>query len=144
MLGYWKLWSVKETAYKAWQRQANASPIFNPTTFECKMITESRCLVAKGVLNFNISIITTSEFIYSRIISKKGLVSKVFNSESSFQIFINQLNQKGWDLKKDNNGIPCLYSRQKSKILPISISHDQHRTAVQVTKHIADFIFEKA
>ncbi|NBC57240.1 MAG: 4'-phosphopantetheinyl transferase superfamily protein [Bacteroidetes bacterium] len=144
ILAFWHMWSIKETAYKAWQRLVKASPIFNPLAFHCQMISDSECVVSIENLNFKVNSTLNSEFIYSSIISKENTISKVFDSKVLFEDFTNQLDYYGWCFKKDNNGIPSLYSERRSTVLPISISHDQNWFAVQITKQIAETTFEKA
>jgi phosphopantetheinyl transferase (holo-ACP synthase) len=133
ILAFWELWAVKESAYKAWQRSYQAKTFFNPTSFECQKIEEHLYLVVqKGDLQeIEIKIEKTTEFIYASTVSEKYLISKVFNSKKKYQTFINQLNDEGWYLEKDQNNMPDLKNKTSQKTLPVSITHDHNWYAIQ-------------
>jgi len=133
ILAFWHLWSVKETAYKAWQRQFNTEPIFNPKSFKCINIALVKTKVLKDDFTYSVKTRHTNVYIYSEIISK-GLKSKIFFSQKNYDIYLSSLIKKGLKIQKNKKRIP--YLKFKTHHLPISISHNNGLSALVVQKDI--------
>lgn len=66
-VSFWRIWTMKESAYKAFQRQLNFQPVFNPFAFVCelessvlgKVIYKNSCVLIKTLREQN--------FIYSEV-----------------------------------------------------------------------------
>jgi len=143
VLAYWQLWSAKEAAYKAWQREAGVKPVFNPIAFRCQKRSESYFNVIKEDFECEVEIKTTSNYIYAVLVSERGrLVSKVFKSTSKYQNFISQLKDKGWFIEKNENGIPYFRDKTCNTKLPVSLTHDQDWYAIQLSAYAYDLLFK--
>lgn len=129
ILAFWHLWSVKESAYKAWQRQQNAKPILNAKSFVCQNISPHSVLVSKGVFSYTVHTIYTSDYIYSECLSYHKQ-TKIFKTTDAYLRFKNNWQDKGWQIIKKANNIPSLFNAKKETFSAISLSHDNHLTAV--------------
>ncbi len=120
---FWHLWSVKESAYKAWQRICRQKPIFNPLSFRCCVVSPKLASVSSK--NFNCRVETTfcNQYIYSQCQSKTNKF-KIFSSKKEAFEFINQWQNKDWIIHKNKYNIPILIHKAKNLQQPISISHD--------------------
>jgi phosphopantetheinyl transferase (holo-ACP synthase) len=144
VLAYWQLWSAKESAYKAWQREVGAKPVFNPMAFKCQKTDDSGFSVSKGQFRCKVTIKTTSNYIYAALVSKKErLVSKVFQSPLEYQAFINLLKDKNWHPEKDDNAIPYFRHKTLNTTLPVSLTHDKEWHALQLSQYSYDLLFNK-
>lgn len=129
ILAFWHLWSVKESAYKAWQRQQKTKPIFNPRSFVCHNITLHLVKVCNVGFLCEVKTIYTPDYIYSECLYKHRR-TKIFKSSEAFLYFKNYWEQKGLSVIKEKYNIPSLYDEQKNIHYPVSLSHDYHLTAI--------------
>ena len=129
LLAFWYLWSVKESAYKAWQRQTMSKPVFNAHTFSCHNIKANSVYVVKDNFYCEVETVFTSQYIYSQCQSKTRTF-KILKSNQDYLRLKNKWFNEGWQIQKTAQGVPYLFNKQKSKYLAISLSHDNRLTAV--------------
>ncbi|WP_445159362.1 4'-phosphopantetheinyl transferase family protein [Mesohalobacter salilacus] len=134
ILAFWHLWSAKETAYKAWQRQFQSNPVFNPRAFKCINIDAENIQVEIADNIYNIKSIMSKHYIYSHI-NSSCLESKIFLSQEDYCDFTSEIEKLGWLIVKDKNNIPSL-SHEKYNSSPISISHDSQFVALVFIKNL--------
>lgn len=131
----WRLWSMKESAYKAHQRGFDLASKFNPKAFECTLLSsEKGCVSVSGSI-YDLHTIMKEGYIYSEATNSnfKLLVTSIFMNNSSsetlktkiIQEYSKQLDHPLTDLsiRKCNHGIPWLMLNQKQLSLPFSITH---------------------
>ncbi len=134
MLAFWYLWSAKETAYKAWQREAQSKPVFNPKALKCIEIGTENTEVEIAGNFYNVKTKLTKHYIYSHTDSN-SLESRIFFSQVDYFDFTSEIEKSGWLIVKDKNNIPIL--RHKShKSTPISISKDGPFVALVFFKNL--------
>lgn len=132
---FWRFWSVKESAYKIWQRYANTKPVFNPMDFQITFNGISRFSVQKGHRQFRIKTESTSAYIYASNDHEMLYISKIFSSRERYLNYLEDLSLQGWGLTKNSHQIPKLIHSESHKACPISISHDGDWYAVQINKN---------
>lgn len=141
---FWQLWSVKESAYKAWQCEAGKKPVFNPIAFRCHKKGESHFSVNKKHFKCEVEVRTTSNYIYAAVVSdRERMSSKIFQSSSEYQNFISQLKDDGWLLEKDENAFPYFRHRTRYTKLLLSLTHDKEWHAIQLDQDGHDLLFNK-
>ncbi|WP_299253036.1 4'-phosphopantetheinyl transferase superfamily protein [uncultured Aquimarina sp.] len=124
----WKLWSMKEAAYKAHQRLFSLSPKYNPNDFIC---TDSNVMVH----NYNYQTVSkqTEKYIYTiAYTDQSNFISKVFTDKSleykSKLVYyiadVMNVNLSAVTLQKDRNGIP--YVKIDNRVTDIAISLSSH------------------
>ena len=133
ILAFWHLWSVKESAYKAWQRQTKSKPVFNAYTFFCQNIKANPILVVKDDFNCEIKTTFSTHYIYSQCQSE-ALTSIILKSNFDYSRLKNKWYDEGWQIIKTTQGIPYLYNKQKRIFTAISLSHNNQFTAVNFKK----------
>lgn len=125
------MWSAKESAYKAWLRQTNSSPVFNPIKFECKNIDSEIIQILKDKLVYNIQVLTTGNYIYTANVSDQNTTSKIFKTRLDYLQYLEDLESSGWTLEKSEFNIPYFSHRNTKETKLVSLSHDQQWTAIQ-------------
>ena len=120
---------MKESAYKAWQRQKKAKPILNAKSFVCQSIMPNAVSVLNADFSCKVQTIYTSDYLYSECLSKSHK-TKIFNTPESFSRFKSNWLDKGLQIIKNDNHIPNLYDKHKHTYSAISLSHDKHLTAI--------------
>jgi len=120
---FWKIWSIKETAYKAHQRRFNHSPRFNPFQFLVELLSENRSKVYIENEEYNVISYVGNHFIYSTTEGKETCSIQNFNIEAENTLFSKNLNRKhlAENLMKNENGIPFLV--EANRCVPVSITH---------------------
>ena len=134
----WKLWSMKESAYKIYTRQYGGR-FFAPQQLKCVLLAGQLGKVCINNLTYQTSTIVTKNYIYS-IARTKNSENPVFFSHS-FRIpevdqdkfvykKIISVYAEAWQkqkeyltLIKDINGAPLLYSKKERSKIPVSITH---------------------
>jgi phosphopantetheinyl transferase (holo-ACP synthase) len=138
LLEFWVLWSIKETAYKAWQRATNSKPVFNPVAFEIISYHTSQTCIASEVKHechlFSIKTEVNSEYIYSYINSRVHY-NKVMN-KGAYACFSKDLAKKHLVIEKNENQIPWLINTKTRQKNSLSITHDGRFVAFSVDKDI--------
>lgn len=119
-LYFWRIWTLKEAAYKAFQRLLLFDDFFNPSLFSTKMINDEMASVSFQNQSLDFETETNSDFIYSWTSSVQHNVL----GYSKFKVLakLNQdLSSKSFDVNKDINGLP--FAKIFQQKTPISISH---------------------
>lgn len=66
---FWRLWTMKESAYKAFQRDLKFQPIFNPFAFECELKNKQLGTVNFEGKQIDVKTFQTTDYIYSEVIN---------------------------------------------------------------------------
>jgi phosphopantetheinyl transferase (holo-ACP synthase) len=136
----WKLWSMKESAYKIYTRQYGGR-FFAPQKFSCTLLSAASGLVAFSNIVYQTNTLTIKNYIYSiaRLTGIKNteLINSCFylpqphnfNQQSFiYKKIMDCYNSVNGEIKKsiavvkDKNGIPFLNCSNNMQI-PISITH---------------------
>lgn len=122
----WKLWSMKEAAYKAYQRQFLKAPTYNPRDFECSEVSVN----AMG-MQYKTKTTMTSAYVHSvAFIDQKEIVTKVFlNKSLSYKEHLldyisktKLLNSEKITIKKNDLRIPLVYINDLQSDIRVSFS----------------------
>lgn len=132
---FWRLWSMKEAAYKAHQRRFNLAPALNAIKFQCYLKTSEKGSVKNGIFEYAVVSETTSEYIYSEAFSpdiefqkfsglRIDISSRTLKNEVLKQISGNR-EPKFFECKiqKDKYGIPHLFSGKNKLETKVSLTH---------------------
>lgn len=131
----WLLWSMKETAYKAHQRNFSLPRSLNPRTFECIPVSEKQGVVQKGKYKYNVRSEIGSDFIHTYIaaksVFKKVYPKKFLSKQAILESICSSFNlpKTAGTIEKDGYGIPYLNLDRHTKKLPLSLSHHGNFTA---------------
>ena len=143
----WRLWSMKESAYKA-QVRLDQLIRFNPLAYKCQILSQKQGKVVYKENNFFVISDIKDDYVHSQVCSEEfdiNSISKVFDmkpyqldSEKFHTIIIANLAQiMSWKpskitIEKNALGIPEIYvSGQKTSVL-CSISHHGQYAAYQL------------
>lgn len=134
----WRLWSMKESAYKIYSRDLKAS-IFNPKSFNCEIISETF-----GTVSFNHQIIDTTTEIESNIIYTIAQIQKINRiserlelkqhsqadkskhlRKKAIQAFavLKSVSEKHMSIEKDDLGVPQFFIDQKQQDNFLTLTH---------------------
>jgi phosphopantetheinyl transferase (holo-ACP synthase) len=132
-LAIWKMWSMKETAYKAHQRLFQISATLDPVTYECDL---DKLIVFKNQNIYIIKSVQNENQIYSWLEFKNIEHIKLQYSTSYKSEFLEEFSiRTGHDLqniefRKNKLGIPELFLKNTNNSLPISITHHGRFAAI--------------
>lgn len=135
----WKLWAMKETAYKAHQRSFDLPRKLNPKAFSCVLdISNSGGKVSIDDSVYDIELNITSGYLHATSSSEK--VSKnVFqiNKDSAFDLITvitdnYHFTTEDFSIKKNAHGIPSIVAEDHSIEIPFSLSHHGKFTAFAI------------
>ncbi|SDG53393.1 4'-phosphopantetheinyl transferase family protein [Psychroflexus sediminis] len=119
---FWRMWTMKESAYKAFQRQFDLKPVFNPFAFTC-LFEDSEF----GTVDFRdhqlaIKTLQTEDFVYSEVLDNEHN-HNFFGGSCDFLLKVkNQLNLPSLPkFTKTELGLPVL--SLADKISPVSKTH---------------------
>ena len=118
-------WTLKEAAYKAYQRLYQLKPKFNPASIHTEIKDYKLGYAIIGKHRFKLKTEQNDDFIYSyidyhhsqttlRYGSRNDLINKISDYFSTRSIYIS----------KDSNNIPSIHINDKNK--PISLTHDRN------------------
>ena len=125
----WRLWSMKESAYKAYVRD-HRHTFFNPLKLKCSIKNKTFGAVKVIGVSYQTRTISNQNFIYS-VVSHQDLSSIdwiITNSSNASQIL------SRFKIKKNMEGLPFLYNDSNQKSVPISISHHGKYIAYSIAK----------
>ena len=145
----WKLWSMKESAYKVCTRQFGGR-FFAPQKFSCTIFTETTGLVEYYNTGYQTNTIIAKDYIYStakptgskkvELINSCFFLQQTLHTKMQASIYkkiiyaynsvIGKKN-KNIVVAKDKNGIPFLYCGDNLQI-PISVTHHGHFAAFTI------------
>lgn len=131
----WRLWSMKEAAYKANQRRFGLFSKFNPTEFHCEPTSKENGIVRIGKENYETITAITSEFVGT--VAKLENYTMVIHSRLERNIEPNELHVKlkkylslkskqhisMFTIEKDKNHIPWIFKDGSRWEIPFSFSH---------------------
>ena len=132
-LAIWKMWSMKETAYKAHQRLFQIPARLDPVTYECDLY--NLCVI-KEQKNYSINLEQDENHIYSWLEFKNLDHIKIPYSTNYKSDFIKEfairtdLDLRNIELRKNHLGIPELFLKHTGANLPISITHHGRFAAI--------------
>lgn len=131
----WRLWSMKEAAYKAHQRKYRLPRKFNPKAFSCSVFSDTEGIVVKKAVIYRIQTDSTPEYLHS-ITNKVAYFQKIYSGGKSEKDQIIKdlackfdLNKGRLAFQKDGNGIPWIKIDSPGKYIPVSLSHHGNFTA---------------
>lgn len=106
---FWRIWTMKESAYKAFQRQLKFKPVFNPFAFTCQLVDSEFGKVSYQGQKISIKTIQTKNFVYSEVMSSEAK-QNFFGSTSAFLLNIKALRnlQSIPELSKTKEHLPEL------------------------------------
>ena len=137
----WKLWSMKESAYKMYIRQYGGR-FFAPLQFNCTMLNGSEGMVNINQVNYHTTSSITKNYIYSIATAAKDNNILVLKScfrltepdHNKQQEFIYKkligcyckaagIEKKVLSVIKDETGVPFLFCETSRSKIPVSITH---------------------
>jgi phosphopantetheinyl transferase (holo-ACP synthase) len=144
----WRLWSMKESAYKSFIKEGNA-PFFNPVKLRCSIENNQAGYVNIGSSEYKVQTIETDDYIFSHTIddtrpkTSHKLIS-VEKSDSDYQsitiynTIIAYISKriKSRDaiieIIKDKNGAPSIYVDKLRLDIDLSITHHGNYAAYSI------------
>ena len=141
----WRFWSMKESAYKAYQRTLQAR-FFNPRRLSCSLANEQEGMVRVGLKKYKTITTTTDKFVYTIALSEEigSFDTNYFLlNDASYQTqhreIYRKVHQKMAELfgipqaeiaiKKSNTGIPGLFVKNNPLESYLTITHHGHYAA---------------
>lgn len=134
----WRLWSMKESAYKADLRIQKRIRI-NPRSFDCQILSENEGMVIRDKQEYKTFSQVNDNYIHTLAVKKEfssKLFSKVIDLEQNQLSYLELYNRltstvsrmMGWEkdgtiIKKNYLGIPELYRFGKISSVLCSLSH---------------------
>ena len=134
----WKLWSMKESAYKARLRVQKRIKI-NPKDFDCQILNDQHGIVHCGTKMYHTRSEMNDDFVHTQARSKEidtSLFSKVIDIDQrflpskklyhaliSFIAFHINCDNRDLLIEKNSLGIPELYKTGKKMLVLCSLSH---------------------
>ncbi|MUP45711.1 4-phosphopantetheinyl transferase family protein [Gramella sp. BOM4] len=125
----WRLWSMKESAYKAQQRVQRFERRLNPLHFECMLIDDRHGMVFSEENKWKIISDVHQSHIHSFISDPRQHIhmmpKKSRNSKDLLPAIASAIAMKIQEisLEKDGFGIPFIRLLDSNRIIPISLSH---------------------
>ena len=146
----WKLWTMKESAYKIYTRQYSGR-FYAPQKFSCTLTSNTDGIVSFNNIVCKTKTIAAKNYIYSIARPAKDESTTFINScfhlpqtqhtEEQQQFIYNKIiarynsasgkAKKNMTVAKDKNGIPFLYCGNDLQI-PVSITHHGHFAAFTI------------
>jgi len=124
-LAFWRIWTMKESAYKAFQRLHKFEPIFNPFAFDCDPQDSKHGNVLFQGESVSTLSIFNEFYMYSEVFSP-DCQQRFFGSTSAFLMYLkNRLSLKEMPhFEKSKLGVPYLYTTQRN--FNVSKTHHGH------------------
>ncbi|HMU11349.1 MAG TPA: 4'-phosphopantetheinyl transferase superfamily protein [Ferruginibacter sp.] len=146
----WRLWSMKESAYKIYTRQ-HGGRFFAPLKIHCTVISGTTGRVKINHTTYYTTTCTGKKYIYSIAKQHKpgeaGFVNDCFRIAgtnlgkqqqfiykrmiSVYSLFFGKEKEQ-ITIIKDQNGIPFLYCSQNQQRIPVSITHHGNYAAFTI------------
>ena len=146
----WKLWSMKESAYKIYTRQYGGR-FFSPKKISCTLITASAGRVLINNTCYHTITNISKKYIYSIArpmesdldsfmdcrfpISQTDNKEKqqfIYNKLISYYAKVSGKEKKTVEIIKDRNGIPFLHCSRDNSNIPVSITHHGNYAAFTI------------
>lgn len=132
---FWKIWSCKETAYKAHQREFKLKPSINPSQFYVNEINETQSEVKVNQSIYKVESLIQENYIYTFTQTIDYFSIQNFKVDKPGHQYAYNLNRNHFNsiIEKDGNGIPDL--KVNFKKYPVSITHHGNFLAFLVFKN---------
>lgn len=132
---FWKLWSIKETAYKAHQRRFTMPQKLNPFSFQVQSITDDLSMVKKDAFIYKVLSYQNSDWVYSMLANSQLQSYQNFDIKTTSSFFYPKLTRHDLNHKviKNQWGIPFI--QVNNNLHPISITHHGKYMAYVVEKN---------
>lgn len=144
----WRLWTMKESAYKIYVRQYGGS-FFAPQKLSCTLLTETTGLVTFNANSYQTLTSSTNQYIYSIAMLhgyKEDFLTLCFDISShnpkQQQLIYNKLiacyaginncDETGLTILKNKYNIPFLYCKKEKLKIPVSITHHGNYAAFTI------------
>lgn len=146
----WKLWSMKESAYKVYTRQYGGR-FFAPQKFNCTVLSRSAGKVDINNVTYLTTTNTDKKYIYSIArLDDPGNASFMnccfritgtdFGKQQQFiyermishYAMVSGKERNDIEIIKDRNGLPLLYCSQDKLSIPVSITHHGNYAAFTI------------
>lgn len=135
----WKLWTMKESAYKIYTRQYGGR-FFVPQKLNCTVINETTGLVVINNISYQTLSCTTKDYVYSvagpegfrdffstcftlpepqSINQQQFIYEKIITGYAGFR----HTHKNNFMVLKEKNNIPLLYCKKEKIKIPVSITH---------------------
>ena len=132
-LALWRLWSMKETTYKAHQRNTSFQKILNPIQYQCELASGT---VTIDNTSYQVSTDYTSAYVHSYISSEKFEL-RIFRTQPDLNekiiLLLSEANARSIleiEYFKNAKGLP-VYGLQNSNMqTPLSLSHHGNFAAI--------------
>lgn len=133
----WRIWSMKEAAYKAHQRLNNLAPKFNPKAFNCVLVSPRKGKVIINSKSYKTSTKFTSGYIYSEAVLAFEKVKKTTNIQNYYssgnlknELLKSVSNYPGeLKIEKCKNRIPRIFNGEEALEIHFSITHHGNYSA---------------
>jgi len=144
----WKLWSMKESAYKIYTRQYGGR-FFAPQQLNCTILSETAGQVLINDISYQTITSTTQDYIYSiagpeacsgfysacfAIPGQHGINQQEFIYEKLIAHYagIHHANKNNFIVLKEKNNIPFLYCKKEKIKIPVSITQHGNYAAFTI------------
>ena len=145
----WRLWSMKESAYKIYTRQYGGR-FFLPQKLKCKLLSETTGQVTIHNNIYQTTTKSTKDYIYSiaRLAGEQpdllndcfGIPQQVYADQQNFiykklvasYAMIKDEDKDNLIILKDKNNIPFLYRKKQNLKIPVSITHHGNYAAFTI------------
>jgi phosphopantetheinyl transferase (holo-ACP synthase) len=144
----WKLWSMKESAYKIYTRQFGGR-FFAPQQLNCTLLSETAGRAFINNTSYQTITNTAKDYIYSiaRPEAYNGFYSACFtipgqhginNQEFIYEKLITHYagiqrgDKNNFIVLKEKNNIPFIYCKKEKKKIPVSITHHGNYAAFTI------------
>jgi phosphopantetheinyl transferase (holo-ACP synthase) len=146
----WKLWSMKESAYKIYTRQYGGR-FFAPQKLNCTLLNETIGQVIINNIAYQTFTSTTKDYIYSiarqEVNNKKdfyncsfAMPQQHYSAQQKFiyeKLIVQYADMKNGDknnfeIIKEKNNIPFLFCKKEKIKIPVSITHHGNYAAFTI------------
>lgn len=128
----WRMWSMKEAAYKIVVQQENRR-FFAPQKFECEILSTRKGLVIYQNQIFETKTNQDSGYIYTYIDQKglrKGIVGE-FSKEELKEKIAFEIEKRSIQIRKNAFGVPTIYNNARPISQSCSITHHGNYSAIE-------------
>jgi phosphopantetheinyl transferase (holo-ACP synthase) len=144
----WKLWSMKESAYKIYTRQYGGR-FFAPQQLSCTILSETAGRVVINNTSYQTITSTAKNYIYSiagpeaysgfysdcfAVPNQHGINQQQFIYEKLIAHYagIQRADKNNFIVLKEKNNIPFLYCKKEKIKIPVSITHHGNYAAFTI------------
>jgi phosphopantetheinyl transferase (holo-ACP synthase) len=141
----WKLWSMKESAYKIYTRQYGGR-FFAPQKLSCTLLSETNGQVTINTISYQTITCTTENYIYSiarpetygevdfynACFAMPGKQQFIYEKLIAHYAGIQCADKNNFVVLKEKNNIPFLYCKKEKITIPVSITHHGNYAAFTI------------